>query len=290
MSKLILVTGATGHIGKRVAELLAEQGYSLRLMVRDPGKAPDLAGSQLVIADYSDPQTLVTAFADVDAALVVSVYGKPGQRALLHKNAFEAAAQAQVKHIVYTSFQGAAPTSKFPYARDHHQSEQYLKETGIAYTVLRNNLYLDGIAHFFDEHGVARMPIKHGALAFVTREDVARVAAASLHKPGSSPAAYDVTGPEALTGEELVGRLSALVGRELRFKSETMEEGRKWRSQLGAPDWEVDIWLGNYAAIEAGELEQTSDTVFQLTGRQPYRLETYFEKYPHLLQRLRKLQ
>ena len=287
---MILITGASGNIGRRIAELLAEQGYALRLMVRDRDKAPQLRGAQVVQADYVDPVTLAVAFAGADSAFIVSGYAKPGERARLHKNAFEAAARAQVKHLVYLSFQGASPKSKFPMARDHYQTEQYLKESGIPFTALRDNLYLDLIPELFNEEGVMRGPAGQGAAAWVSREDIAWVAAAVLSsRPGHSSATYDVTGSESLTMTETAKRVSTLVGRELHYEDEPVGEGRKWRSMLGAPAWEVETWLGSYEAIAAGELEQTSDTVFRITGRQPVGIEAYFVEHPDLLDPLRGL-
>ena len=131
-----------------------------------------------------------------------------------------------------------------------------------------------------------RGPAGDGAAAWVAREDVARVAAAVLSRPHDSCGTYDVTGSEALTMMATAKRLSTLVGRELRYEPESVEEGRKWRSQFDAPEWEVETWLGSYEAIAAGELEQTSNTVFKITGTQPFSLEAYFTEYPHLLKSL----
>lgn len=288
MRNITLITGVSGHIGRRVAELLAEAGQTTRLFVRaDSHRAPKLPHSEVVVGDYADPASLDRAFAGVTTALVVSVYAEPGKRALLHKNAFDAAARATLQHVVYTSFQGAAPDSKFPYSRDHHESEQYLRASGAPYTLLRDCLYLDVAPGFFDQHGILRGPAGNGTVAWVAREDVARVIASVLSNPGESGAAYDLTGPEALTLSETTTRLAALCGRELRYENESVEAGRQWRSQLGASGWEVDVWTGTYLAMRAGELSNVSDAVYRLTGRPPYRLEEYFTERPRLLDHLR---
>jgi uncharacterized protein YbjT (DUF2867 family) len=255
-------------------------------LVRDPNRAPKLSKNQIVQGDYAQPATLDAPFAGVDTAFIVSGYAKPGERALLHKNAIDAAVRASVKHIVYLSFQGASPQSKFPMSRDHYQTEQFLQASGIPFTVLRDNLYLDLIPELFNAEGVMRGPAGDGAAAWVAREDVARVAATVLSRPTEFCGNYDVTGAEALTLTETAKRLSALSEQELRYEQESVEAGRMWRSRFGAPDWEVETWLGSYEAIAAGELEQTSDTVFQITGRQPFNLEAYFSEHPHLLQPL----
>ncbi len=284
---LILITGAAGHVGSGVARLLVAKGYFLRLMAREPGRLDSFPGSDVVRGDYADPDSLVAAFDGVEKAFVVSGYAQPGQRALLHRNAFRAAAQAHVKHLVYLSFQNPSPYSEFPMSRDHHQSEQFLRETGLSYTALRDNLYLDLVPGMFSRDGIMRGPAGRGKAAFVAREDVCRVAAAVLADPPAEQGSYDVSGPEALTMAETAARLSALVGRNLHYHEESPEEGRGWRSTLGAPDWEVETWLGSYRAIAAGELVQTSDTVRKFTGNAPQKLEAYFTRHPGLLDHLR---
>lgn len=287
LNETILITGASGQVGRRVAELLSKQGHALRLMVRDPSRAPTLAAAQTVQGDYADPRTLDAAFAGVESAFIVSGYAEAGVRAKLHKNAFDAAARARVKHIVYLSFQGASAKSKFPMSRDHYQTEQYLKASAISFTVLRDNMYMDILADTFNSKGVMRGPAGQGAVAWVSREDVARSAAAALSTRDGSSAIYDITGPEAITMAVTAKRLSTLVGRTLRYQNESVDEGRKWRSALGAPVWEVDTWLGSYEAIAAGELERPSDAVLRLTGRQPLSLEEYFSERSELLEPLR---
>ena len=287
MSVPILITGASGAVGGRVARLLAAQGLPLRLLIRDPLRSPGLRGAEIAIGDYADPHTLPAAFAGIDIALIVSGYAEPGKRALLHKSAIEAAAAAGVKHLVYLSFQGASAESKFPFARDHYMTEQYLRESGVDYTALRDNLYLDMIGDMFSDEGVVRGPAAQGAVAWVSRDDVARVAAAALTDPQPASATYDVTGAEALTLAQTAQRLSAMAGRELRYEEETVEEGREWRSQLDAAAWEVDVWLGSYEAIAAGELDTVSDTVQRFTGSAPMSLEQFFSQTSRALERLK---
>ena len=284
---MILVTGSTGEIGGRVARLLAEQGAPLRLLSRDPARAPALPGAQVVAGDYADPSSLRAAFTDVDVALIVSGYAKPLERARLHNNVFEAAARAGVRHVVYTSFQGAAADSKFPMSRDHHQSEIYLKESGLRFTALRDSLYQDIVPHLFDDHGRVRGPAGSGKAAWVARDDVAAVIAKLLGSPPETSATLDVTGPESLDLYEIAARLSAMVGRELVYEPESVASGRAWRSKTGAPDWEIDTWLGSYEAMYAGELSAVSETVLQILGRAPITIEECLARHPELLKGLR---
>jgi uncharacterized protein YbjT (DUF2867 family) len=283
-SDVILITGASGRVARRTAELLAGDGHSLRLMTRSPQVAPTLTEAETVRGDFAEPATLKDAFAGVSAALVVSASGKPGERARLHRNAFQAAARARVGHVVYLSLQGAAPDSKYPFSRDHYLSEQYLYAAGLPCTVLRDAFYIDMFLEKFDAEGVVRGPARQGCGAFVSREDVARTAAAVLRKqPGGI---YDVTGPEALSVADIARRLSTLVGRQLRYEDESADAARERLNRLEPLAWRVDLSVGWFEAIAAGELKRTSDTVLRFTGTAPLTLEDYFRAFPDLLRAL----
>jgi uncharacterized protein YbjT (DUF2867 family) len=280
-SDIILITGASGRIGTRTAELLARGGHKLRLMSREPDRVPRLDNAEVVPGDFADPESLKNAFAGVKTALLISASGEPGQRARLHTNAFDAAAAADVDHLVYLSLQGAAPDSKYPFSRDHFLSEQHLALTGLPCTVLRNAYYLDMFLEKFDPEGVVRGPAGEGRGAFVSREDVARTAAAVLpHPPGGI---HDVTGPEALSIAAVADRLSAVAGRPLRYQDESAETTRKRLSRHEATAWRVDLAVGWFEAIAAGELKHASDTVLRFTGTPPLTIEDYFRRFPHRL-------
>ena len=285
---MLLITGASGRIAQRAAALLAQRGCGLRLMTRTPQQAPKLEGAEVVRGDFAEPATLDDAFAGVSAALVVSGSGEPGERARLHRNAFEAAARAGAKHVVYLSLQGASPSSRYPYSRDHSLSEQYLAATGLPYTVLRNAFYLDMFLDKFDADGVMRGPAKETRGAFISREDAARTAAAVLADPPGGT--HDVTGPEALSLAEVARRFSSLTGRQFRYQPESAKSARDRLSKREPASWRVDLTVGWFEAIAAGELEHTSDSVYRFTGKEPLRLQEYFSLFPELLQALRRAQ
>ncbi|MFN2459892.1 MAG: NAD(P)H-binding protein [Candidatus Velthaea sp.] len=278
----ILITGASGEVGRRIALILSERGEALRLMYRDLARAQPPPGTETVAGDYGDPASLDRAFAGMDAAFIVSGNAEPGKRARLHANAIDAAARARTPHVVYLSFQNASPASKFPMGRDHFMTEQHLRASGLRYTALRDNLYLDILPEMFDAEGRLRGPAGNGAAAFVARDDVARCAAAVL-TDARAEAAYDIAGPQALTLADVARRFSALTGRALEYVDESLDEARAWRRPLASAPWEVDVWTGSYEAIGAGELENTGDAVRRLTGRDPLSLEAYFTLHPRLL-------
>jgi NAD(P)H dehydrogenase (quinone) len=285
MSAMLLITGASGRIGRRVAELVADKGHALRLMTRSPQRAPNIPRAEIVEGGFDDLLSMDAAFAGVTTALIVSGSGKPGDRARLHRRAFESASRAGVGHVIYLSLQGSAPESRYPYSRDHYVSEQYLAAAGLPYTVLRNSFYMDMLLEQFDVRGVVRGPADHARAAFVSREDVARTAAAVLVEPPGG--IHNVTGPEALSVADGVQRLATLIGRPIRYDPESPKAARaRLRRSIPEP-WKVDLMVGWFGAIAAGEIEDVSDTVARCTGAPPLAFEEYFNRFPELVNRLR---
>jgi NAD(P)H dehydrogenase (quinone) len=269
---VLAVTGATGHVGGRVARLLAD--LQPRLVVRDPSRAPDIAGATVVGTTYGDLEASLRALRGVDVLFMVSA-AESRTRREEHRTFIRAAAEAGVGHLVYTSFAGAAPDAGFTLGRDHFDAEQAIDETGIPHTFLRDNFYLDLLPSFADEEGVIRGPAGDGRVAAVARADVADVAAAVLRSPAEHVGAtYELTGPEALTFAEIAARSSAVLGRDLRFEDETDEAAYAWRRErYGAEDWQLDAWVSTYTAVRDGEMDTVTDDVRRVAGHPPRSLE-----------------
>src|SRR4051794_28723236 len=134
---MIVVSGATGRLGGRIARRLAGAGVVQRLLVRDPARAPQLPGAEVVVAEYGDPAAVRAALAGADAVLMVSASESP-DRVDRHRSFVDAAAAAGVGQIVYTSFVGAAPDSVFTLARDHWATEEHVRASGVPATFLRD--------------------------------------------------------------------------------------------------------------------------------------------------------
>ena len=277
LSGLIGVTGATGNIGGRVAGSLADRGIAQRLVVRDPARAPQLAGAEVVQASYAEPEALREALAGVSTLLLVSGEEAVDRRAQ-HLAAVAAAADAGVERVVYTSFLGAAPDATFTLARDHAATEQALAGSGLRWAALRNSLYADVLPEFAAE-GVLRGPGGDGRVSAVTREDVAAVAVELLLGDEDGP--LEVTGPQALTLEEVAQVLTRATGRTHRYEDETLEQAHASRASYGAPDWQVEAWVSTYTAIAAGELATVTDTVQRLLGRPALSLELLLRRGLH---------
>ncbi|WP_432487317.1 NAD(P)H-binding protein [Kineococcus sp. SYSU DK018] len=268
---LIGVTGATGHVGGRVARALAAAAVPQRLVVRNPSRAPDLVGADVRAAAYDDGEALRHALDGVDVLLLVSASEAAG-RVALHRTAVEAAAAAGVRRVVYTSFLGAAPDCTFTFGRDHAATEDLLAAARLETTVLRNSFYLDVLPEFVTD-GALRGPAGEGRLGAVARADVAEVAVAALLDESHAGRTYDVTGPQALSMAEVARTITRVTGEPVRYVQETVEEAYASRAGFGAPRWEVDGWVSTYTAVAAGELDVVSDVVQRLTGHPARTLE-----------------
>ncbi|WBQ03105.1 SDR family oxidoreductase [Kribbella sp. CA-293567] len=274
---MIGVTGATGQLGSRVARRLAVDGVPQRLIVRDPARAPELPGAEVAQAAYGEGPALLNALDGVTTLLLLSAT-ESADRVSLHTATVDAAVAAGVRRIVYTSFVGASAAATFTFARDHWHTEEHLRGTGVEFTFLRDNLYLDFVPGFVGEDGVIRGPAGDGRVAAVARDDVAEVAAAVLRSAEHSGATYDLTGPEAFTLTEAAGLMSEAWGRPIRYEAETLDEAYRSREGFGAAPWEVAGWVTSYAAIASGELSGVSSAVRDLTGRAPIGLAEHLAK------------
>jgi NAD(P)H dehydrogenase (quinone) len=268
----LAITGSTGALGGLVARALAADGMTQRLVVRNPATAPDLPGAVVRVAEYRDLDRAQTALEGVRTLLMVSA-AESADRQGEHRTFIDAAAAAGVQHIVYTSFAGAAPDATFTLGRDHWHTEEHIRASGMRFTFLRDNFYLDFVPHLAGEDGVIRGPAGDGRAAMVARADVARSAVTVLRAPEEhAGAAYAITGGEAITLTEAAAVLSEARGTPVTFHDETIPEAYASRRRWPAPDWQYDAWVSTYTAIASGEVATVSGDVKRLTGRRPLTL------------------
>jgi len=246
---------------------------------------PDYEGVEKVFGDFEDQESLETAFDGIYTALIISGQALPGNRCVGHKYAFDAAKAANVGHVVYLSLLGATPESEFPYCRDHYQSEKFLAASGVPHTVLRPSFYLDHFLEKFDANGVIRGPGGTGNGAFVSREDVARAAAAAvLAKPGG---VLEITGPELLSIDDVARRIGYLVGKDLKYVNEFLTETQNRLNAADVSKGKQNLEIGWFQAISKGEQSKLTDDFSKLTKAEPQTLEEYFGENLELLNKLR---
>lgn len=268
----IALTGATGNIGGAVARALAADGVPFRMIVRDASRAPQLAGTEVAVATYGDAEASRTALEGVDLLLMVSG-AEAEDRLAQHRSFVGAAATAGVRHVVYTSFSGAAADATFTLGRDHWATEQAIRATSMGHTFLRDSFYLDFVEDLVGEDGVIRGPAGVGAMAAVARADVARVATEVLLRPEEHrDRTYELTGPEAITLAQAAATVSEVRGRAVTYHPESVEEAYASRARWNPEPWQADAWVSTYTAIAEGALAHVSTDVERVTGRRPLSL------------------
>lgn len=274
MTKLA-ITGVTGYLGGLTAKAISEAGLPARHLARSPERAPALTGADIRKANYEYSTQTIEALTGAEVLFMVSAAEHP-QRLQQHYDFIDAAAEAGVRHIVYTSFYNAVADSTFTLSRDHAATEDYIKNKGFAYTFLRDNFYLDFFVDLCLTYDEIRGPAGTGLVSAVVRSDVAQVAAKILQEPQKwKGQILNMTGPDNLSLAQIAEQVGQYVGRNMAYTPESLEEAYQSRKAWPAEDWEYDAWVSTYTAIAAGEQEGVSPDIQRVLGRPATRLPDY---------------
>ncbi len=272
MTDTLLVTGAAGQLGRQVLDfLLAKGAPKIIATTRHPEKLTAYAAKGIDVrrADFDDAASLATAFAGATRALLIST-DVVGARVAGHRAAIAAFIGAGVKHIVYTSIPNPHG-SPAGVASDHEQTEAAIIATGVDYTILRNSLYIDlSLGAFAGAIASGKLVDAKGTsrLAWVTREDCARAAAAAL-STSTGTSILDVTGPDALSGDDLAALLSEVSGKPVQHLSVPPAALIDGLVAHGLPKPFAELLASFDAATVRGDYAKTAPTVQQLAGVAP---------------------
>ncbi|MBZ9749543.1 SDR family oxidoreductase [Deinococcus sp. HMF7604] len=285
---MIVVTGATGQLGRLIVEQLLTRvsPNQIGVSVRNPEKAGDLAalGVRVRPGDFAQPDTLARAFEGAEQVLLVSsnarTYG--GNPLVQHRNAIEAARAAGVTRIVYTSQMAAGAASAFPPARDHAATEEMLQHSGLAWTALRNGFYTESLPMFMGnalETGLLDTP-QDGPVAWTTHHDLAGGAAAILAQPGQYEGPTPpLTAAQAVDFTELASIASDVLGRPVQHTVFPDEElGRRLEAR-GLSAAAAPLILGMYQAGRAGEFAGANPALEQLLERPTTDIRTFLQDH-----------
>lgn len=259
----IIVSGASGQLGSLVVEELLARGVQpadLILVSRTPDELKQYAdkGAITRFGDMDKPESLPAAYKGGNRMLLISIGGP--NRPARHKLAIDAAVAQGVKQIAYTSFVNME-NNDMPLANDHRATENILKESGVAWTFLRNSIYMDGLtmqAGQILQQGSVTVPEKEIGIGYATREDCAAAAAAVLTTPGHDNKAYDITGPSVVGVSDIAKAVSEITGKTIEIKTGSAGSIRTFG---GSP-----------------ALAVTSDAVEKLTGRPATSIKQFLEK------------
>lgn len=276
---MMLITGATGQLGSATLDFLLKKGIpadKIIALVRDKAKAESLIekGIAVRVGDYNDYESLAKAFQGVEKLLLISS-SDLANRSQQHANAIQAAEAAGVKHIIYTSFERKNETETSPIAlvaQSHIDTEEKLKESSMAYTILRNNLYMDFLPVLFGEDVLKTgifLPAGEGKAAFTLRQDMAEATANILSSEGHVNKEYTFSSPENLSLQELADTLGQLTGENIAYISPSAEVYGETLTKAGVPAEYVGVFAGFATAISQGELELYNSDLETLLGRKP---------------------
>ena len=293
----IIVTGASGQFGHAAASQLLDAGEAVIALTRSPEKLADLAarGAEVRAADFDDPESLGAAMAGGETMLLISTT-MVGERPRQHGNAIDAAVAAGVRHIVYTSVtDGGNPNHPAVEQHDHYATEQHLKASGAAWTILRNSQYSEAIATAMAIPALAAGSkpdnCGDGQIAFVSRDDCVATAVAVITQPGHENKAYDVTGPDLLSIPEAMAMISEIAGKPIEVIPVSDEQMFAYFDSLGVARKAADVdpngpipWASEGMvtfgqAIREGNFAVISDDVERITGRKPRTLRSVLEQY-----------
>jgi len=285
---MILVTGATGQFGRQAIQSLLDKGVNAKeiiALVRNAEAAADIqqSGVGIAIGDYDNYPSLVNAFKGVEKVLFVSG-SDVAKRLAQHENVINAAKEAGVQHIVYTSFQRKDESEASPLwivAQSHIATENALMASGIAYTLLRNNLYMDFLPGFIGEQvlesGTVFVPAGTGKISAVLRSEMAEGAATILITPNHEGKTYDFSNTASVSYHDIVATLSEISGKEINYVSPSPEDYVQALTGFGLPAEAIGIFTGFAVAQALGELDVVSTDLEQLLGRKPVSVELFLK-------------
>lgn len=283
---MILVTGATGHLGSQIVENLLTQisPSEIAVLVRDEEKAKELKekGVQIRVGDYINPNSLIAAFKDVQKLILISS-NDFNDRFGQHKNAIDAAKQAGVKHIIYTSMSmndiETSPLKGF--LEDHYQTEDYIKQNGFTFTMMQHSLYSDVIPMFIGEQVLETgvfFPAGEGRVAYASRNDLAEAIAKVALSDSFDNQSLPMTNTENYSYADVAKILTELSGKEVAYVSPTPEIFAETLKGFNLPEPIIQMSLGFAAGIKNNDFDKTFPNLEAILGRKPQTLREYLKK------------
>lgn len=269
----ILLTGATGSVGSEVAKALVARRVPFRALVRNPTEKPAqalaaLPGAQVVVGDFNQPATLRAALEGIERAFLLT--NSTAQAEAQQRSFVAQARQAGVRHLVKQSQWAAAAESPVRFLRYHAAVEQAIQATGLAYTFLRPNLFMQGLLAFKDaiqQQGQLCAPIGEARISAVDVRDIAAAAAAALTESGHDHKTYNLTGPAALTHAEMAAGLATALGHPVAFVDVAPEQLHQYLLGAGMDPWQAEGLLEDYAHYHRGEAAEVASGVQEATGQ-----------------------
>ena len=277
---MILITGASGNVGKTVLQEVAKSGAQHRAMYRSAAEAAKAsAGTETVVADFAKPETLGAALKNVDSVYLVC--SPIPELVQLESNMIDACVAAGVKHVVQNSALGAGDYDKsFP--SWHRKVEEKLKGTRLSWTILRPNSFHQNVVAFFAPtirtQGVFYNSMRDAKNSLLDVRDIAALAAKSLAGGEHAGKIYELNGPEAINYTELAKKISKVAVREVKYVDIPMDAQKKAMLDQGMPEWLMTALLDLQQYYVSGKGGETDGLLQKLLGRAPITMDEFLKE------------
>ena len=282
---MILVTGATGKVGRELVRRLSESRAPFRALVRSAGKAEAIreAGGEAVVGDLAAETAVAAALRGVDRFFLLT--NSVPEQAAMEARLVEFAKAAGVRRIVKLSSSGADAAEPPLFLRLHRDAERHIEASGLAWTFLRPKFFMQNYLDYAESirtQGVVASPAGAGRHADVDARDVGEVAARVLTEEGHEGRAYELTGREAYALEDVARKIGTIRGRPVRFVDLPREEGRRALMASGESEWSAGAWIELLAWFQRGEGTTNGSAVSldveRILGRPPRTLDAFLRE------------
>ena len=278
---MILLTGLGSSTGLRVAKKLLKSGHGFSALVRDAGKIPELKSKKvtLVKGSIDDSDSLRKAMDGIENALLISSLSENQYK--IEKNFIDTAKKAGVKHIVKFSAIGADPDSPSLILRNHGQSEKYLKKSGLKYTIVKPNIFMQNFMDFYGNEikktKQLKLPLKNAKCSYVDLRDTVRLLTKVLTTNGNKNKTHIVTGPESLSCFDVAERFSEAIGKKIKYVEIKPKEFKKDMLDVGVSESTAEAFTDLYKIAREGIYNEVTDDIYKVTDRQPHTFDEFID-------------
>jgi uncharacterized protein YbjT (DUF2867 family) len=278
---MIIITGATGRVGRKLVESLLKAGEPVRVLTRNSKKAANLqaSGASVILGDFTQLNTLSTALSGCDRLMDIppNTLNQAEQEIQL----FEAAKSAGIQQIVKLSTVKANPESSCHFFKQHAIAEKYLKQSGVRFTILRSNSFMQNFLWFTPEmrtQGTLSLPMKGAKTAPIDIRDVVRVAHRVLTRGDDAGETYNITGVEILSLKDIAEQLSVAANQKITYINVSACDFKRALLQAGLHEWYAEAIVASWQVASEGQPTVT-DIVAEVTGRRPTAFEQFVQDY-----------
>ena len=278
---MILLTGATGKTGSATAKALNEKGVTFRALIRNEEKRGDIEslGGEVVIGSIENKEAVDQSMVDVETALILLPNSE--NQLSLEKQLVDSAKQAGAKRVVKMSSIEATPDATSPIPKLHLESEEYIKQSGLNWTMIKPNFYMQNLlasAGTIKDQGKIFLPMGEGKTGMIDTTDVGKVLAKVLSEDGHESMNHEITGPEILSFNEVAEIFSKGLDKQVDYVDVPLAAYKETLGQFLTNQWHLDAVIDLFKGIADGGIEEKTDTYSELMGESPKSLSEFISE------------